>query len=217
MGMKDGEFGQGVKYCLCQGGSTLKQRDCQVRGEWWGERCGSKEVLHWWCSVHQQCEGEAIISDTTDNRNPPPSHYLFVVLRYVSLAHCSSSSPLKLCFILFSLSSGSSLLFSFLKFSTSQLHLLPPLKCLFAFSVVSPHLNEPDGWMCGAVWSRGCWAWLSCSTIAAPLRRLRYLSSAAPHCVWDTHRMCWRGWWVCEARMSVRMSRWQYRLRVNRV
>lgn len=156
----------------------------------------------------------------------------------------SSSPALKLHFILFFFC----LLihrtfFSFWKFSVSQLHLLSPLKCqlhcspllrlcLFAFSVVSPHLNEPDGRMCAAVWSRGSWAWLNCSQIAAPLRRLRYSSSAAPHCVWDTHTHgtytecvgeegeCVRQEWVCAcscAHINQTCCRWQYQLWVNRV
>lgn len=85
--------------------------------------------------------------------------------------------------------------FSFLGFSASQLHFLSPLKlhlhcspllplCLLSFYRRSS-LSEWASWQ--AVWSRGSWAWLNCSKIAASLRRLHYLSSAAPHRVCETH------------------------------
>lgn len=67
---------------------------------------------------------------------------------------------------------------------TTSLHYL----CLFIFSIIPSHpvppcLYVPAGRLCGAAWSRGSWAWLNCSKIAASLQRFHYSSGATLHCV----------------------------------
>lgn len=103
--------------------------------------------------------------------------------------------------------------------------------CIFAFPLTPPlsHcLYEPAGRLCGASWSRGSWAWLNCSKIAASLRRLHYLSSAAPHCVGMCVCVCiwemkggwgsvWQDWMCMWACMDQTCCHQQYQPQVNHV